>query len=93
MRGDYFEWDDQKAVSNLAKHGISFEDALRALLDENVCDHGVDLHAGETRYINIGMVDGVVLQVVTADGDNGRERLISARKATKNEHKAYFAQK
>ncbi|CDX46803.1 conserved hypothetical protein [Mesorhizobium plurifarium] len=76
-----FEWDDDKAKSNLAKHGVAFADARR-LFDDRSMDYE------EERFIGIGIVNGLVLTVVyTERGD--RIRLISARKATRHEQKAY----
>ncbi|MBZ9815540.1 BrnT family toxin [Mesorhizobium sp. CA7] len=83
-----FEWDDQKATSNLAKHGVAFADAKR-LVRRHPCsasDRSMDYE--EERFIGIGIVNGLVLTVVyTERGD--RIRLISARKATRHEQKAY----
>ncbi|PBB19110.1 BrnT family toxin [Mesorhizobium sp. WSM4313] len=80
-----FEWDDQKATSNLAKHGVAFADAKR-LFDDIRALHYSD--RSMERFIGIGIVNGLVLTVVyTERGD--RIRLISARKATRHEQKAY----
>ncbi|TIQ37380.1 MAG: BrnT family toxin [Mesorhizobium sp.] len=84
-----FEWDGDKAASNLAKHGVAFSDAKR-LFDDihglHYADRSMDYE--EERFIGIGMINGVVLTVVyTERGD--RIRLISARRATRHEQKAY----
>ena len=84
-----FEWDDEKAASNIAKHGVAFSDAKR-LFDDIHALHYVDRSTvyEEERFVGIGIVNGVVLTVVyTERGD--RIRLISARKATRHEQKAY----
>ncbi|MDX8441174.1 BrnT family toxin [Mesorhizobium australafricanum] len=84
-----FEWDDEKAASNLAKHGVAFSDAKR-LFDDIHALHYSDrsMEYEEERFIGIGIVNGLVLTVVyTERGD--RIRLISARKATRHEQKAY----
>jgi uncharacterized protein len=84
-----FEWDCAKAQSNLAKHGVSFE-AARLVFDDVFALEHFD-HAGdppEPRYIIKGMANGVILTVVyTERGD--RVRIISARKATRNEQREY----
>ena len=75
-----FEWDDEKAANNLAKHGVAFPDARR-LFDDIHALHYSDrsMHYEEERFIGIGIVNGLVLTVVyTERGD--RIRLISARK-------------
>ncbi|MDX8525075.1 BrnT family toxin [Mesorhizobium sp. MSK_1335] len=84
-----FEWDDEKAAGNVAKHGVAFSDARR-LFDDIHALHYVDrsMVYEEERFVGIGIVNGVVLTVVyTERGD--RIRLISARKATRHEQKAY----
>jgi uncharacterized DUF497 family protein len=53
-----FEWDEQKAERNQAKHSVSFEFATRAFDDENrvtVIDNRRDY--GETRYITLAKID------------------------------------
>ena len=84
-----FEWDDEKASNNVAKHGVAFSDARR-LFDDIHALHYVDrsMVYDEERFSGIGIVNGVVLTVIyTERGD--RIRLISARKATRHEQKAY----
>jgi len=85
-----FEWDHNKANSNLKKHGIDFADAVTALDDFNAVTID-DPNHDEERYITIGMdAYGRILVVVyTFRGD--AIRLISARKATKHERKQYEA--
>ena len=82
-----FEWDDEKAASNLAKHGVAFADAdACSTTSMHYSDRSMDYE--EERFIGIGIVNGLVLTVVyTERGD--RIRLISARKATRHEQKAY----
>ena len=59
-----FEWDPAKAASNLAKHGIDFDEAL-AVFDDPRTSSVVDPRSyGETRYIAVGMVEGRILAVV-----------------------------
>jgi uncharacterized DUF497 family protein len=88
-----FEWDDEKNRSNLAKHKVSFDTAIAVFDDPfalSIQDRVVD---GEERWQTSGMIDGVVLLIVAhtwkdSDGDEVI-RLISARKATRNERRAY----
>ncbi len=51
-----FEWDSQKAISNLKKHKVSFEDAKEALTCEIVVVLKEDNDSGEERYVYIGNV-------------------------------------
>lgn len=84
-----FEWDDAKAAQNLAKHGVSFEDAKGVFRDPfaiELLDDRQDY--GEDRYILIGMSAANVLVVVYTDR-NDKHRIISARKAEPNERKFY----
>jgi len=87
-----FEWDDDKATSNLAKHGIDFADSIGALLDPYRIEDIDDRFAyGEERVHTIGMTRGNVLFVVTAMRDENLYRIISARRATRHEQDRYYA--
>ncbi|UXE59581.1 MAG: BrnT family toxin [Woronichinia naegeliana WA131] len=84
-----FEWDEQKAERNQAKHSVSFEFATRAFDDENrvtVIDNRRDY--GETRYITLAKIDNR-LYVVAFTLRSSIIRLISARKANNKEAKRY----
>ncbi len=65
MRDGECEWDDAKAKSNLAKHGVSFE-AARRVFDDAFAFERLDIGSqdGEARILTIGMVNGVFLTVV-----------------------------
>ncbi len=85
-----FEWDEAKAESNLAKHGVSFE-AARRVFDDVFADERCDFEGtpDEIRYVITGRVNDVLLGVVyTESGD--RIRVISARKATAREEGEYY---
>lgn len=84
-----FEWDKAKRLANIKKHGIDFADVL-AMFDRDVFtieDQRFDY--GETRYISLGLLKFRVIVVAYTDKDDVI-RIISARKATKNEEKRYF---
>lgn len=84
-----FEWDKKKNAINKQKHGVAFEDAAFAFLDENALDFPDDLHSGEEdRRILIGKVREVLFVVYTERGDV--TRIISARKATPKERRWYY---
>jgi hypothetical protein len=83
------EWDPNKAVINLKKHGVSFSDAEAVLFDPNALSFEDTAAQGEQRLVVIGM-DHLwrLLVVVYTDRDN-RVRLISARPATRSERRQY----
>jgi uncharacterized DUF497 family protein len=84
------EWDNEKAASNLKKHGVSFEEGATIFNDPEIAtifdpDHSED----EERYISIGTsVQGHLLVIVHTEREE-RIRLISCRKPTNAERKAY----
>jgi uncharacterized protein len=85
-----FEWDEKKAQINLKKHGISFEEARTIFGDPRTLTVFDRLHSQEEdRSITLGMsTEGHVLVVVHTD--RGRKiRLISARRASPGERRAY----
>lgn len=85
-----FEWDEAKAADNYAKHGVSFELATRVFEDPfamEFLDDRVDY--GEERFVIIGIVDANVLYVAYTEREE-KFRIISARRATRHEQKAYF---
>ncbi len=83
-----FEWDPAKNEANLAKHGIDFRDAVK-IFEAPVLEK-VDTRReyGETRILSFGLYEDVELAVVyTMRGRN--RRIISARRASDSERKAY----
>ena len=87
---DYdFEWDDEKAARNLARHGVDFE-AARLAFDDPFAVVREDRRRdyGEDRYILLGMVENHLLAVVHTQRD-ARIRIISARLAEPRERRRY----
>lgn len=86
---DEFDWDDAKAASNEAKHGVPFDYAARVFLDENKADIDASRSAdSENRRKAIGVIEGRLYCVVyTMRGSV--YRIISARRANAKETKAY----
>jgi uncharacterized protein len=83
------DWDPEKAKSNFQKHGVRFSDAEIVLYDLTALT-SEDVEAeGEQRFISIGrdVITRIIVVVYTYRGED--IRLISARKATKRERKAY----
>ncbi|WP_051555155.1 BrnT family toxin [Legionella fairfieldensis] len=83
-----FEWDDNKQKINIEKHGIDFVDAVAIFSDINRIEKTIMHESGEERHFTLGMVNGVVLLVVYTLRYKSI-RLISARRASKNERKYY----
>jgi len=89
MTPQAFEWDDAKAASNLAKHGVPFDYATRVFLDEAVVDFDASREAdGEARRKAVGVIEGRVFTVVYVQRKEAT-RIISARRANATERKAY----
>jgi uncharacterized DUF497 family protein len=84
-----FEWDRNKAESNIRTHGVRFEYATRVFDDPFRMEREADSeNDGEQRFQVIGMVESRLLFVVYTDRDDAI-RLISARKATSHERRQY----
>jgi uncharacterized DUF497 family protein len=83
-----FEWDCQKAASNLKKHGINFADVTEVLYDELAITIK-DTISSEERFITIGMDALARLLVVVYTWRKDCIRIISARKATSSERNRY----
>ena len=84
-----FEWDDTKADGNLAKHGISFQEAIAVFADPLHVDMDSSRpEDGELRRKVVGAIQGRVFTVVyTLRG--GTIRLVSARRANPKEARSY----
>jgi uncharacterized DUF497 family protein len=84
-----FTWYDRKRKANLKKHGIDFADAESVFAGLVLTFEDDRFDYGEDRFITVGMLNDIV--VVIAHSETEEEiRIISMRKATKNEQKAYF---
>ncbi|MCX6938915.1 MAG: BrnT family toxin [Verrucomicrobia bacterium] len=86
-----FEWDAGKAAVNLAKHGISFEQAALVFADPNRLTVIDTRHAAESRENTTGLIIGVLIATVTHTDRAGVIRLISARPASRQERNRYHA--
>lgn len=90
-----FDWDPAKARRNLKKHGVSFERAANIFLDPFAISIFDEHHSeAEDRWITIGAETNEILLVVVhtfrnIDAETSLVRLISARKATKDEAHQY----
>jgi uncharacterized protein len=93
MAGLEFEWDEDKAASNLEKHGVSFQDAKTVFNDEfSITIPDLEPGDDEYRWIDLGLsAQGRLLVVVYTERETGI-RLISARLATTKEQNTYAEQ-
>jgi len=92
MNDLHFEWDEVKAKSNEKKHNISFIEAISVFYDESAVEFYDDAHSEwEDRFLLLGVSSKYHLLLVCHcyKEVNGKIRIISARKATKNESKHY----
>jgi uncharacterized protein len=85
-----FEWDDAKYRQNLDKHGIDFDEATEVF-------YGIYFlrrsdRGKEERWIAIGETEGRVVAVIFTRREN-KIRIISARRARRNEERAYRNEK
>jgi len=88
--GLQFEWDEDKAASNLIKHGVCF-DRVTALFENPLIERIDDQEDyGETRLIAIGRVDFDVYRIVYTWSEENVVRIISAQKASKHEQEIYY---
>ena len=91
-----FQWDPRKSRTNLAKRGVSFEEAKTAFFDEDALllndpEHSED----EDRFVLLGL-SSLLRELVVSHcyrQDDGVIRIISARKATPTERRQYRARK
>ncbi len=85
-----FEWDQDKAASNLSNHGVSFDEAKTVFNDPLYVDFFDPDHSyNEHRYIIIGQSIANRLILVAYTEREDAIRLISAREATRKERKNY----
>ncbi|MDA0745130.1 MAG: BrnT family toxin [bacterium] len=84
-----YQWDPQKAASNLQKHKIDFADAIGVFEDEWGLTLREDVIEGEQRFVTLGrdFLNRVVVVAYTHRGDS--IRIISARRSTRRERKVY----
>jgi len=85
-----FAWDEKKAAANLAKHGVSFNEAATVFGDPLGWTYPDAEHSeSEERWITIGATEAGLAVVAHADEGVQTIRIISARRATKRERRFY----
>jgi uncharacterized protein len=85
-----FEWDEDKNTSNRAKHGISFEEAA-TIFEGPVFTLADEDSPEEVRERSYGLVNGITVICVIHTDRGEATRIISARKATRNERELFNA--
>lgn len=84
-----FEWDEEKRLSNIEKHGFDFIDVEEIFEGETATILDDRFDYGEDRFVTFGLLEGRVIAVTHTENDE-TIRIIGLRKATKNEEENYF---
>jgi hypothetical protein len=85
-----FVWDEEKAAAHVTKHGVTFEEATTAFNDPLYVDFYDPDHSDvEERYLLIGRSAANRLILVSYTERDGKNRIISAREATRYERRDY----
>lgn len=84
-----FEWNEDKRLINLQRHGIDFVDVRKVFDNEvyTIIDDRFDY--GEIRFFTLGLLNGRVIVIAHAQTEDVI-RIISARKANKYDQEKYF---
>lgn len=86
-----YTFDPEKRAANLKKHGYDFEDAPQVIeSDRTVTFEDRRFAYDEQRFVTLGMLRGEVVVITTAETDE-EIRLISMRKAERNEQEIYYS--
>lgn len=86
-----FEWDENKRLENLRKHGFDFADVTEVFTPDafTILDERFDY--GEIRYVTFALLNGRVVSITHTESDDAI-RIISVRKAEKDEEIEYYKQ-
>ena len=85
-----FEWNERKCKANVRKHGIDFIGAEKLFDGYTVTVKDDRFEYSEERFVTFGLLDGEVVAVAHTEREDVI-RIISMRKATRNEEKSYFS--
>ena len=86
-----YEWNESKRQINIRKHALDFIDVISIFEGVTITIDDTRFDYRETRYITLGLLTGYVI-VVAHTEEEDVIRIISARKATKNEERKYYEQ-
>lgn len=84
-----FEWDENKNVDNIKKHGLDFNDAWQIFDLPMLVDVDNRRGYGETRFVGIGFLKNFVVVIVFTETDEKTIRVISLRKALRYERERF----
>jgi uncharacterized DUF497 family protein len=85
-----FEWDNNKVITNLQKHGVSFAEAATVFGDPlSITFPDPDHSINENRFVTIGLSTAGKIIILSHTDRGDRIRIISARKTTRKEQKFY----
>ena len=84
-----FSWDERKRRLNLKEHGLDFVDAPRVFEGPTFTFEDDRFAYDEQRFVTLGLLDGLAVSIVHTETPS-RIRVISFRKATRNEEKILF---
>ena len=83
------DWDADKRLTNLRKHSLDFVDAETVFDGYTVTIEDVRRSYHEQRFLTFGLLQGQVVAVAHTERSD-RIRIISMRKASKHEERAYY---
>ena len=86
-----FEWDERKRQSNIQKHGIDFVDAVRLFQGDPLTLEDTRFDYDEPHFWTIGLLNGILIVVAHIYPNDYTIRIISARRATRQEQQDFFA--
>ena len=84
-----YEWDEAKRQSNIQKHGIDFLGIEKVFAGQTITILDDRIDYGEPRFVTVGLLQDRVVVIAHTETDKVI-RIISIRKATKNEEIRYF---
>jgi len=85
-----FVWDEIKNTKNIQKHGIEFKDAAEMFNYPMLSTIDTRQNYGEERWVGIGFLKDIIAVVAYTENETKKQiRIISARKATKNESQKF----
>ena len=86
-----FSWSEQKRALNLKEHGLDFVDAPSVFEGLTYTFEDDRFSYGEQRFVTLGLLAGIPVSIAHTENDH-EIRVISFRKATTREAKAYFSE-
>lgn len=83
------EWNEQKRRQNIAKHKIDFVDVSSVFDGPMVVWQDTRKDYGEDRWVGIGFLRNILIVIVYTEVDDQTSRIISARKANRNDRRTF----